>query len=132
MLNPFPVQFLSFFAYMLLRLFVGGILVFLGIRHFRQRESLKEALKLSWFPYGALSVWILITVELVVGVLFILGAFTQYAAIVAMLMAAEMLIIRHWFDHKALPTRMFYLLLFGASLTLFITGAGPLAFDLPI
>lgn len=132
MLNPFPIQFLALFAYFLLRLFLGSVLLYLGFKHFRNRETLRAAFTLSWFPFGSLATWVFITAEVVTGTLLVLGAYTQYAALIVILMSLKMFIMRNHFIHPAIPQRLFYILLLGASLSLFITGAGVLAFDLPI
>jgi hypothetical protein len=47
-------------------------------------------------------------------------------------MCLKMFVMRNWFDHPSIPTKLFYVLLFAASVSLFITGAGVFAFDLPI
>ena len=132
MLNPFPIQFLSLFAYFLLRLFVGGILIYLGISHLKHKDELKRILILSWFPYGTMTTHLFIAGELLLGSLIVAVAYTQYAALAIMAMCFKMLIMRNWFAHPSIPPKIFYLLLFGASLSLFITGAGVIAFDLPI
>lgn len=131
MLNPFPIQFLSLFAYFLLRLFVGGILIYLGISHYKHRNELKNILTLSWFPYGTFTVYVFAIGEFIIGAFLIAGAYTQYAALAVIIMSIKMLIMRGWFSHHKLPSKIFYVLLFAASLSLFITGAGALAFDLP-
>ena len=132
MLNPFPIQFLALFAYFLLRLFVGGCLLFLGIKHLANYRELIQALKLSWWPFTTLSTWLFILVELGAATFTILGFSTQYTMLVVMLMALKMIVVRGWFSTPLLPPRLFYVLLLGTALTLFITGAGALAFDLPI
>jgi len=132
MLNPFPIQWLALFAYFLLRFFVGTILIYLGLSHYKHRHTLKDVLVLSWYPHGKMVTWFFLAGEIIVGTLLILGAHTQYVAIAIMLMSLKMLVIRNWFNHPAIPQKLFYLLLFAAALSLFITGAGSLAFDLPI
>lgn len=132
MLNPFPIQFLAMFAYFILRFVVGVIVLHLGFSHYRHRHELKDILKLSWWPWGKLSIAILVSVEIIVGSMLILGAYTQIAALVLLLMSLEFLITRNWFDHPSIPPKIFYLLLVAISLSLFITGAGVFAFDLPI
>ncbi len=132
MLNPFPLQFLSLFAYFILRIIIGFVFLVLGYRHFKQRESLYSALTLSFFPYGKMTTILFILTELTIGTLFVLGLYTQIAAILTILMSAKMLFIRQRFVHDALPSRLVYLLFFGIGWSLFITGAGVFAFDLPI
>lgn len=132
MLNPFPIQFLALFAYFLLRVIVGGALIFLGLQHYRHRHELKNVLVLSWWRHGALTSLIFAIGEVLIGGLLIAGAFTQIAALALMIVSSKMLIMRNWFDHPTIPTKLTYLLFFAIGLTLFITGAGALAFDLPL
>ena len=132
MLNIFPIQWLSLFAYAILRVFVGSVLVYLGFTHFKHRDELKHVLKLSWWPFGYLSTLLLVFFEIVAGVMYILGAYTQIAALIAALMALEMLIFSGTFVHHTIPRRITYVLLLAASISLFITGAGAPAFDLPL
>lgn len=132
MLNPFPIQFLALLAHLLLRVIAGVVLIILGSRHFKQRESLYPVLTLSLFPFGKITTLLFIVSELVIGTLFILGLNTQIAALLLMGMSMYMLFFRKRFSHQALPGRLFYLLLLGISCSLFITGAGALAFDLPL
>ena len=132
MLNPFPIQFLSLFAYFLLRVFIGGILIYLGISHLKYRQELKDVFTLSWWPYGTFTTLMIGFGEIIIGIFIFSGAFTQYAALATMIMSIKMIFIGQWFNHHSLPPKIFYILLLGASLSLFITGAGVLAFDLPI
>jgi len=132
MLNPFPIQWLSFFAYALLRWVVGSVLLYLGISHIRHRHDLKHTFTLRLFPYGLFSVWYFGLIEIAVGVMYILGFYTQYAALVVIIMSIKLLIFKRLLASEYMPGAYFYILLFGASLSLFITGAGPFAFDLPI
>ena len=132
MLNPFPTQWLALLAYFILRFFVGGVLLYLGFNHLKYQSELKHILKLSWWPFGTFSAAALILAEIVLSAMFIFGFFTQYAAIALSIMCLEMIILRGIFDHHSIPTRIFYTLLLGCSISLFITGAGVLAFDLPL
>ena len=132
MLNPFPIQFLSYLAYFLLRLFVAGTLIYLGVEHYKHRHKLKHILKLPWFPFGGFVSVVFPLGELVVGAFMFVGAFVQYAALAVIVMSLKMIFMRQWFDHHSIPPKIFYVLLLGAAISLFITGAGILAFDLPI
>jgi len=131
MLNPFPIQFLAMFAYLLLRVFVAGILITLGFRHLKYRHELKNVLVLPWFPYGTFSVWLIGLGEIIFGAFLFTGAFTQYAALAVMALSLKMIVFNTRWQHHSIPSRMFYTLLFATALSLFITGAGALAFDLP-
>lgn len=132
MLNPFPIQFLSLFAYFLIRLFIAGILTYLGFTHLKHRKELQNILTLSWFPYGKFTTTVFIIGEFLIAGFIFTGAFTQYAAMAVMAMSLKMIIFRQYFEHPTIPPKIFYILLFGTGLSLFVTGAGVLAFDLPI
>ena len=132
MLNPFPIQFLALLAHLLLRVITGVVLLVLGYRHFKHRATLQTVLTLPLFPFGKITTLFFIMTELVVGILFILGHSTQIAALVLMAMSVKMLFWRKRFAHSTIPGRLFYLLFLGIACSLFITGAGALAFDLPL
>ena len=132
MLNPIPTQFLALFAYFILRICVGLCLFYLGASHYRHRRELTAAVRLPLLPRGRITVWWLIFLELVLSVMLVLGFYTQIAAIILMALSAEFFIFRRWSRTRRLPPRLFYALLFGAAFSLFITGAGVFAFDLPL
>jgi uncharacterized membrane protein YphA (DoxX/SURF4 family) len=131
MQNLVPIQFLALFGYLILRLGAGAIWLVLARRHFHQSANLKQALS---FPIvsSPIAVSMIIITEFVVGSLFILGAFTQIAAVVSAIYCLKMLILRRYFSHPSFPDTITTVLLLTISLTLFITGAGVAAFDLPI
>ena len=132
MLNLFPIQFLAPVAFALLRVCVGGILLYFGILHLRRRNKLQKVLTLSWFPYGTFSTWAFGTLEILFGAMLLLGLYTQVAALGTMLMSIKLIVLNRWLSSPDIPDRIFYTLLFASALSLFITGAGVLAFDLPI
>ena len=125
MLNPFPIQFLALLAYFILRLFVGGLLLFFGYRLSRALPFFPSTGNDYFFRLFALA-------EIVTALLIIVGAFTQYAALGIMSLCILALISPALRRHELVPQRTVYILLFGCALTLFITGAGAFAFDLPI
>lgn len=132
MLNIFPVQFLAPIAYALLRICVGLIFIYLGRSHIRGRHMLKNVFTLPILPYGMFFTWYISIAEIIIGILFVLGLFTQIAALLAILYTFKLLILRKRFVHPLIPKGAFLVLLFVASFSLFITGAGIFAFDLPI
>ena len=132
MLNPFPIQFLALLAYLVLRVITGLVFFILGYRHFRARKELTQILTLPIFPFGVITTTVFILTELVVGTLFILGLYTQIAALLVIVMSLKMIVLRPIFSHVSIPSRLMYLLLFAIGCSLFITGAGAFAFDLPI
>jgi uncharacterized membrane protein YphA (DoxX/SURF4 family) len=132
MLNLFPIQFLAPLAYLLLRVCLGVILLTLGYRHLRNRHALKEIFTFRFFPYGLFFAWYMGTWELIIGILFILGLFTQIAALCAIALSLKMSIMHKRFAHPLIPQRLVYILMLAISLSLFITGAGAFAIDLPL
>lgn len=133
MLNPFPIQFLALFAYFILRVFVGGVLIHLGLRHTRRYQELVSTTNWPLMPHSPLPVVILIVSELALGLFILIGAHTQIAALLIILMSLKLIIWHRRFTvPDIIPPRIFYTLLIGACLSLFITSAGVFAFDLPI
>ena len=132
MLSVWPIHFLSLLAYFFLRVVIGMILFYLGWKHFLYINELKHIFRLSWWPWGNLTVWLLAGGELIAATLITVGAYTQVVALLVALMSLKMFFIRNWFHHHTIPGRLFYFLLFGASLSLVITGAGFFAVDLPL
>ncbi|MCA9361664.1 DoxX family membrane protein [Candidatus Kaiserbacteria bacterium] len=131
-LNIFPVQFLSMFAYFILRVVVGFLFLYLAKTHYKHRNHLAESFRLTWWPYGKFSATLFILFEFILGLMFVMGAYTQIAALITFLLSAKMLVVRNWFNTKLLPPKIFWLLLLAVSLSIFITGAGVFAVDLPI
>jgi uncharacterized membrane protein YphA (DoxX/SURF4 family) len=132
MLNVFPIQFLAPLAYTVLRLCVGLIFIYLGQSHLRKRHVLKYVFAVPLFPYGLAVAWYVGIAELIIGTMFILGWYTQIAALLGMAYAIKLIILQKRFAHPLISKRQFLALLLGACLSLFITGAGIFAFDLPI
>lgn len=132
MLNIFPIQFLAPLAYALLRLCVGWIFVHLGMNHFKNRESLAPNFNFSLFPFPRFIVAYMSIIELVIGVLFIAGYLTQIAALLAIVLSLKCLLMYSKITHPLIPSRIVYTLILFASISLFITGAGVFALDLPI
>ncbi len=131
MLNLVPIQFLALLAYFILRLTVGLVFLSLARSHWRHRQELSTELNRPFIP-GTGAITVLIFTEILVGTLFIIGLFTQLAAALALVIALKFLLFRSYFTHQSFPTPQTLFLLIGVSVTLFITGAGVLAFDLPI
>ncbi len=133
MLSVFPIMFLSLFAHALLRLCLGGAFLYLGARHLRkEQKALEVGFRAHWPHLTFFSSWYLGIVEILIGSMLVLGVSTQIAALVAALLSIKMLVLRRTLPHPAIPEPLFYFLALGASLSLFITGAGVFAFDLPL
>lgn len=132
MLNIFPIQFLAPFAYVLLRVALGIIFLYLGLSHVKHRQELRYVFTLPILPFGLFFTWYIALAELIIGSLFIAGLYTQIAALLAVLYTSKLLVMYKRFSHPLLPTKMSLFLLLVSSISLLITGAGPFAFDLPI
>lgn len=125
MLNPFPIQFLALLAYLLLRIFVGIFLAVLASRQIAHTPTtLTPQKRHLWYLLAA--------IELILATLFVLGAYTQYAALALLALVLGMLRVQSKTDTSLhLPNSTAFLLI-GITLSLFITGAGAFAVDLPI
>lgn len=132
MLNPFPIQFLAILAYTILRVFIGSLLIYFGISHVNKRTKLKETFA---FPTKRLAVPFLvlfILTEFIAGAMLLVGLYTQVAALIVICMSLKIIIFHKRFVGTHIQGRLFYLLLLVSAVSLFITGAGAFAFDLPI
>ncbi len=119
MLSLFP-SFLvwQMYAPLILRLVIALVFFHWSYRGLRYRQSPLKSI------IGSL--------QGVVGFLFILGLYTQLAALVACLMLAYelgMKVKRGAFMNDGVN---YYLILFAISLSLLLTGPGQYAFDLPL
>jgi len=129
LLNPIPIQWLALLAYFILRFGVGIILLHLAISLWQRRYELVigiDGLKKE------LVIWPLIVGKFLIALMLLIGFYTQYAAAALMLMCLDVIITRRFIEHPLLPPRIFYALMFFAAASLFITGGGAFAVDLPI
>jgi uncharacterized membrane protein YphA (DoxX/SURF4 family) len=132
MLNLVPITFLALFGYAILRVVTGSVWCWIAIRHYQERHTILPTLHIPFFPWPKTALVLIFSTELIVGILFILGLWTQVAAIVSALWCIKLIVLRSIFQHKSFPDRLTIVLLLAISITLFITGAGAPAFDLPI
>lgn len=116
MLNPFPIQFLAPLAYLILRIVLAIICIRLGTRMMKNPEASGARKTLGFLFSGT-------------GALLFIGLYTQIAALIVMALTS-LGILRN----KTVPEypRTTLVLMGAVALSLFITGAGPFAFDLPI
>ncbi len=134
MLNTFPdLLTFSLFAPLILRVILGVVLIDLGILKFRSEKSrwmaTFEGLRLK--PAETL-VSIFGLIEIVGGMMLVVGLYTQIAALMfVVLFAIEFYL--EWTEASILKRDLvFYILCFGISLSLLLSGAGALAFDIPL
>ena len=134
MLNPFPdLLYFSMLAPFILRVVAGLIFLDLGVLAWKQEKG-RWLISLSTLqvPNPKLALKILGFVEIVGGVMLILGFYTQIAALLlAILTFAEAYV--EFKDPSILKRSMvFYVLLFAITLSLLLTGAGSFSIDLPL
>lgn len=127
MLNVVPIQFLAMFAYLFLRITVGITLLLFGT------QLAQLALSMSTLTSRRAYLLILIAIlSLVSSGLLILGLFTQIGALFVIGLAFTQLVAPNHTIKGLIPSSLVWFLLLGAGVSLFITGAGVFAFDLPI
>jgi uncharacterized membrane protein YphA (DoxX/SURF4 family) len=134
MLNPFPdLLTYSLLAPFILRVVAGLIFVDLGVLLFKnEKERWLISLSTLKIPNPRMAIKILGGIEIVAGAMLILGFYTQIAALVlALLTFAETYV--EFKDPVVLKRNLvFYIMLFAITLSLFLSGAGAFAFDLPL
>jgi putative oxidoreductase len=134
MLNPFPdLLTYSTFGPFVLRLVLGLIFIDLGVLKFRaEKQSWINTFKsLSLKPAEHL-VTLYAVLEILGGILLVLGLWTQVAALAFVIFTGIELYIE-WTEGAVLKRNItFYVLLFVIALSLLVTGAGAFAFDLPL
>ncbi len=132
MVNVFPILFLAPLAHTVLRIVAGLLLAKLALRHVHHAKELAPRLHFPFFPFpNFLALWLALT-ELVIAFMYIAGFYTQIAALIAMVYCIKFIVLYRKVQGPHIPSKMFFVLLFAVSLSLFITGAGAFAFDLPI
>lgn len=124
MLNLFPIQFLALLAYFILRVFAGVIIMWLGIQILNQPQKFQTTNYRGLVVFGVL--------EILIGVQLIVGIYTQAAALLGIILAVSMIWYKARHPILLIPDKTFWLLFIGVMISLFITGAGVFAFDLPI
>lgn len=136
MLNTFP-QLLAygfgsyFFAPTILRIAAAIIFVHLAYAHYGNKEAISK----TRFPIlgeGAWIPWLAIAVESAVALILFFGYHTQIGAILGALIALKAALWSGTYPKYFILSRSAAFLLFVICLCLLITGAGGLAFDLPL
>ena len=134
MLNPFN-ELLDFqaFAPILLRLAVSIFFIILGYQKYStHKEHLALFLESIKINPSSLVVRILGGVEIVIGVLFLLGFVTQIAAIVGFIISFVSFVIAIRQPELKLRTPFEYAFVCAICVSLLFTGAGIFAVDLPL
>lgn len=124
--------FLAPLSATLLRIVLGAYVLYFAYHLYEVREQIARR---SWPIVGHMRPWMIWTgfvVSAVIGVMLVVGYLTQIAAIVAILAMAKL-----WYFAPRLQDLGFYsrstcFLLLVLGISLFMTGAGIYAFDLPL
>lgn len=137
MLNTFPnLLFLGLLSPFLIRITVGVIFIWIGYSYiFKDRVIVAEQLKKRWPKGASFFMYFGGIFEIITGIFLFVGFLTQIASIVGMLIALDALFVKMFYkdlDRVAKYNKLFYILLFIASLSLLFSGAGAFAFDLPL
>ncbi|OHA18992.1 MAG: hypothetical protein A3C08_00635 [Candidatus Taylorbacteria bacterium RIFCSPHIGHO2_02_FULL_47_18] len=134
MLSVFP-DLLAFWllAPFLLRVALGLVFVNFGLHKLGRGRADKTAFfeSLGWKP-GEYFAFGFGAIELIAGLLLIVGLYTQIAALVVALILLCALILKKKVPHGIESSRGFLALLFIIALSLLVLGAGLFAFDLPL
>jgi len=134
MLNPFPeLLTYSLLAPFILRLMVGIIFINLGLLIFKsEKDRWQISLSTLNIPNPKLAVKIFGGIEIIGGVMLILGFYTQIAA----LMLGILVFAQTYLEYKdpAILKRnfIFYSLILAIVISLLFSGAGTFAIDLPL
>lgn len=134
MLNPFPSLLVySLLSPFILRVVAGLIFFDLGILLFRgEKERWVLSLKSLGIKNTDISIKILGAIEIVGGILLMIGMYTQVAALVLALLTFTECYIEYREPTVLKRSLVFYVLLFSITLSLVLSGAGAFAVDLPL
>lgn len=135
MINPFPDLLPYYFvAIFVLRATLGLMFISFAYKKlFRERAMCITFFHKLGLRPAAVYFWVVSGLELVAGVLLIVGFLTQIAALITGILMTLATIIK-WRHPAALPknTIEFYILLAIVSFVLISMGAGAFALDLPL
>ncbi len=133
MLNLFPQMLVYHFsAPTVLRIAAGITLFFLAYAFWRKRA---DVIKITFPVVGHMPqwlVWFSVVFEVAVGIALVVGYGTQVAAILGIITSLKHLWWWKRFAHLLPFSQSTYYLLAVICLSLLLTGAGALAFDLPL
>ncbi|HLP44120.1 MAG TPA: DoxX family membrane protein [Candidatus Nanoarchaeia archaeon] len=133
MLSIFPELFTySLFAPFILRLVLGAYFMYTGIRHHKEDAALWNTVwndkKIGSWTVGS----ILAKVQIAIGVLLILGLWTQIAAILVIVFNKVEWYKRHKFNTEPIAALWPKIFISAIAFSLLFLGAGFLAADLPL
>ncbi len=132
MLNTFPhLLVLGFFASTLLRVAVACLFFYASYSAYKHRDTAAHLR----FPIIGEASWVgkfTMLMYAAIGLMLLLGAYTQIAALLAGLTSIKGLLFCKRFGPLFPYPRSTYLLILVICLSLLVSGAGAIAFDLPL
>ena len=134
MLNPFPIL-LSYggLAPFILRVVAGIIFFDLGLFLFKgERGRWIISLSILKIPKPKIAVKVLGIIEIVGGLMFIFGFYTQIASVALSLLTFSEAYVEYKDPGVLKRSLVFYSLLFAITLSLLFSGAGKFAIDIPL
>ncbi len=134
MLNTFPELLnFSFVAITFLRVVAGLIFVYFGwLKLTKDKEVKIRFFEEAGFKPAIFWLYLIAFVEIIVGVMIVVGFLTQIASMIASLIMFASIIIKLWKPSSLPNTTDFYILFFVVFFYLMFTGAGAFAFDMPL
>ena len=134
MLNPFPdLLTYSLLAPFILRIVVGLIFIDLGVLAFKsEKEKWIVSFSTLRVPNPKLAVKIFGAIEVALGIMLILGFYTQIAALILGLLTFTEAYVEYKEPVILKRNLIFYVMLFAIVLSLLFSGAGAYAIDLPL
>ena len=134
MLNPFPdLLAYAILAPFMLRMVLGLAFLYAGYRNLtRERQEAASRFRVDWGPLGTFFIWKLGIAQLLVGLALIAGFLTQIAAIVGAVIGVYLFLFKSRYPMIAPRSKLYYVFVVVTSLSLLLTGAGAIAFDLPL
>jgi putative oxidoreductase len=134
MLNPLP-ELLSFtqLGPFILRLVIGLVFLDLGLLKFRSEKArwIESFKRLHLNPAGLL-VPLYALIEIAGGILLMLGAWTQIAALAFVILVGLEFYVEYKDSSVLKRDFTFYLLVLAIAASLLFTGAGSYSFDIPL
>ena len=133
-LNPFPdLLVLEHLAPLILRVVLGFIILNVGYLKFKSElPRWRIFMEAFGFKHRGELVKALGVVEIVSGVMLIVGFYTQIAALVLAILAFIELFAEQKESVLVKRDMVFYILVFAIALSLLFTGAGAFSLDLPL
>lgn len=133
MFNPFPeLFFLQPVAPLIIRVVIGIFLIYIGyLTAFVRREDLQKKFHIEKYPLPNFIPWKLGIAEILVGIFLVIGLYTQIVAIVAAYIFLNLAVLDNPKTGIIGYPKGTYLLSALIVLTLVLSGAGSMAFDLP-